>query len=117
MTPAYRYAAVVRRVVDGDTIDVDLDLGFRLTSFLRLRVRDIDCPEHGTDAGDAATAYVRTRLPVGTAVVLDTSKPDKYGRTLAAVTYVWDGADHDLAADLIADGHARSYDGGHKAAW
>lgn len=111
MQPGYTYAATVTAVVDGDTLDVSLDLGFRLTQGTRVRVLHVDCPEHGTPAGDAATARVRELLPSGSAVVLATTKPDKYGRSLAAVQLP-DG--RDLATVLLAEHHAVPYEGGTK---
>lgn len=41
----YKYAATLLRVVDGDTIDLDVDLGFNIHQKMRIRLMDIDTPE------------------------------------------------------------------------
>lgn len=111
--PQYVYTAKVVEVVDGDTLRLDLDLGLRMRSVQPVRLAGVDCPEHGTAAGDAATGYVRSLLQPGDTVTVATRKPDKYGRVLGSVDV--DGTD--LATTLIRLGHGRPYDGGAKAAW
>ena len=88
----YRYKAVIRRVVDGDTIDVDLDLGLGVwVHNQRLRLYGVDTPEiYGRDAspdGHVAKSYVEDQCPVGMEVVVETikDKTGKYGRWLALV--------------------------------
>jgi len=122
----YDYAANVVRVVDGDTVDVNLDLGVDVHVFTRLRLMGINAPEHGTAEGDAATAYtenwVHNHAGPGGYVTVQTIKDrkEKYGRYLAFV-YGWKEGEEefDLAVDrrclnemLITEGHAVSYDGG-----
>lgn len=106
----FRYAAEIDAVVDGDTVDVTVDLGFRVSIRLRVRLAGCNAPERSTDAGraaaDAARAWV---VEHGQAVEIATQKsPEKFGRWLATVVAA-DG--HDLAADLIAAGHAVPWDG------
>ena len=103
--------ATVVNVVDGDTLDVTIDLGFRIHHDVRVRLAGVDAPEvhaRGPE-GEAARDWLRARLPAGTAVELVTVKPaDKFGRFLATVF-------HELAnvnTEMIAAGHARPYDGG-----
>jgi micrococcal nuclease len=112
MIPTWTYDATVEHVVDGDTFDVAIDLGFRLTQRTRVRLHHVDTPERGTPAGTAATARVRDLLPIGCRVVLRTSKPDKYGRSLAVVCLP-DG--RDLATVLVAEKHAVPYEGGTRS--
>lgn len=107
----HTYAATVQAVIDGDTYDVAIDLGFRIAFRTRLRLLHVDAPEHGTPEGDAATARVRELLPLGGPVTVETAKPDKYGRALARVT-LSDGSD--LAGLLVTEGHARPYEGGKR---
>ena len=89
----YTYASQVVRVLDGDTLELDIDVGFHLTMRHTVRLRGIDCPEKGTPAGDQATAYVQDLLgrplsPEGGAgqpgrgqtVVIRTYKSGKFGR-------------------------------------
>jgi micrococcal nuclease len=109
--PLFTYAATVRRVVDADTLDVDLDLGMRVHLHARLRVAGVDAPESWTDEGKAAAAYVRSVMHPGDPLVVTTQKPDKYGRILAAVSF---SGGCDLAEVLLELGHARPYDGGSR---
>lgn len=85
-------AAVVARIVDGDTIHVTMPDG----EHVKVRLLNIDTPEvSGSDdqcLGDQATAAMTQLAPVGTRVALryDIDRIDRYGRTLAAV-YLPDG--------------------------
>lgn len=107
MTPAYRYSAVVRRVIDADTIDLDVDMGFRAWRMReRFRLAGINAPEmRGPQrvAGQAAKVWLEAALPVGSAVVIETAKdPDSFGRWIATV---WcDGVC--LNEALVHAGHA-----------
>lgn len=116
--PTFVYHGTVEKVVDGDTLDLDLDLGMRIHTHTRIRLAHIDTPEHGTEKGDAATAYVRDILPVGAPVVVATEKPDKYGRALATVDFVLPGQAggdmQDLAVHLMNKGYGKPYEGGKK---
>lgn len=88
----YNYKAKVVRVIDGDTVDVDVDLGFGITRRERLRLADIDAPEIRTkdaemkQAAIAATDFVKQWVDAVDGVVVTTVKDnDKYGRYLARV--------------------------------
>jgi micrococcal nuclease len=109
----YRYEATIRRWVDGDTVDVDIDLGFGLVfSNQRIRLYGIDAPEQRTrdlvekEKGLAATAYVNEQAPVGSKVVIKTYKDDKYGRILGEIFV----NDKNLNALLTIEGHAIRYE-------
>ena len=86
----YEYNATIRRVVDGDTVDVTLDLGFDILYNSRIRLHGIDTPESRTrdleekKYGLAAKAFVEAYLPVGSIRKLTTvkDKTGKYGRIL-----------------------------------
>jgi len=115
----YDYKATVLRVIDGDTFDVDLDLGFHqhITPF-GLRIYGVDTPEHGQAGHDEASAYLATLLPPGTVIVGTTIRPDlkaagleKYGRWLA---HVATPTCPDVAQAIIDAGHGTPYFGGHK---
>jgi micrococcal nuclease len=110
--PTYTYNAKVERVVDGDTIDVEIDMGMRIYSRTRLRVAHVDTPELSTERGKLIRDDLRERMPVGTEVVVLTQKPDKYGRALADIEVPGIG---DLATYLIDNGMATPYEGGAKA--
>lgn len=87
----YEYKCTVRRVVDGDTVDVDIDLGFsvRLDN-QRIRLCGLDTPESRTrdeeekKYGKLATAFVCCHLKEGQSYTLQTSKDGvgKFGRIL-----------------------------------
>lgn len=85
----YEYNAVILRVVDGDTVDVNADLGFDVHFNIRLRLSGINAPEISTQEGKDTTAYVRSVLPLGAKVVIKTTKDrkDKYGRYLAEIVF------------------------------
>ena len=85
MKPQFVYKATVVRVVDADTIDFTIDLGFHMTARTRVRVRGINAPEQNTLQGQAVTTVVQGLLPVGSAVTIQTYPQDKYGRWLADV--------------------------------
>lgn len=72
MDAAYRYRATVRKVIDGDTFVLDVDLGFRCAIALNIRVHGYDAPEmHGEEMahGIAARAAAETLLKSGTIVI------------------------------------------------
>ena len=109
--PDYTYNATIDRWVDGDTVYMTVDLGFRMTSNTDFRLYGINTPERTQPGYHEATAFAEGLAPSGTAVVIKTYKdPDKYGRWLAQIfvgtTYV--------NQSLIDSGHAVPYFGGTK---
>jgi len=111
----------VHKVVDGDTIDVDIDLGFSVSFFSRVRLAGIDTPEsRTTDAKEKALGLevkekIKKELAAAKDVVIKTEKPDsseKYGRILGWVFL--DGSDVSLNQKLINEGYAWTYGGGTK---
>jgi micrococcal nuclease len=116
----YRVKKVLK-VVDGDTIDVDIDLGFDISFTSRVRLAGIDTPESRTTNKDEKVLglEVKDRLKhlISTAntVVIRTEKPDsseKYGRILGWLFL--DGAEKSVNEALIADGYAWGYMGDTK---
>jgi micrococcal nuclease len=108
----------VTGVVDGDTIDVDIDLGFNISYSQRVRLAGIDTPEsRTTDKKEKALGLeVKQRLKDvlanASVVVIRTQKPDsteKYGRVLGWLFV--DGAEKSVNEALIADGYAWGYMG------
>ena len=111
----------VNKIVDGDTIDVDIDLGFSVSFFSRVRLAGIDTPEsRTTDAKEKALGLevkekIKKELAAAKDVVIKTEKPDsseKYGRILGWVFL--DGSDVSLNQQLINEGYAWTYGGGTK---
>ena len=124
----YEYRATVIKVVDGDTVDVDIDLGFGIVlSDERVRIAGIDTPESRTrdkeekKFGLAAKARVKQLL--GKTCVLKTQinkngedMKGKFGRILGDFS-VYDGATDTwrmLTEILVSEGHAVPYHGQNK---
>ena len=112
----YVYAARCVQVIDGDTLDLDIDLGFHVTLRQRVRLRGIDTPElRGKDKDRAVAA--RTEVTIWTDGVellirTELDEADKYGRLLAEI---WvDGLATSLSDHLVERGLARRYDGGRR---
>lgn len=111
-SPAFAYPATVRRVIDGDTIEADLDAGlgeqWRTQSVRLLGVNAIEIGQPGGREAAANLTAVIARS--GNAVTLRTAKPDKYGQRVdALVELLADGSD--LSALLVAAGWAAAWDG------
>ena len=108
----------VTKIVDGDTIDVDIDLGFNISYSQRVRLAGIDTPESRTkDAREKALGLevknkVKSAIDSAKTVIIKTELPDsteKYGRILGWV-YL-DGAAKSLNEQLIDEGYAWGYMG------
>jgi micrococcal nuclease len=121
----FEYFCKLERVVDGDTIDVNIDLGFDIHHSARVRMMGIDTPETRTRnkaekaLGLASKARLKEMLK-GQVIKLATSKEGKgkFGRVLAdVITIDADGKEFNCNAELIAEGHARPYFGGTKVPW
>ena len=113
----YRVKQVLR-VVDGDTIDVDIDLGFDISFTSRVRLAGIDTPESRTTdkrekvLGLEVKQRLKEILSKSSSLVIKTEKPDsteKYGRILGWLFI--DGAEKSINEGLIADGYAWGYMG------
>lgn len=99
----YKYSATVIKVIDGDTVDLNIDLGFKLRFQLRGRFTGINAPE-GKQTETAS--WLREQLPVGKTVIVETKKTqEKYGRWL--VTVFLD--DKNLNLELVENGLAIPY--------
>lgn len=79
------YKAYLRKVVDGDTIHVVLDLGFKIFHEEILRLRQIDAPESETESGKKSTAGLKKILQNLPFLIVKTHSKDIYGRYLADV--------------------------------
>ena len=106
----YTYHASIVRVVDGDTIDCDVDLGFHLRARLRFRLLWYDAPEM---TGPEKILGLQARdhlelLATGLEVMLRTAKGDSFGRWLCDV--ILPNGD-DLVTELVADGWGVRWDG------
>jgi micrococcal nuclease len=91
----YHYKAKVERIVDGDTIDVVIDLGFKITTFQRIRMAKINTPETFNVKKDseeylkglASKQYVEQRIAANNnEIELETEKvTEKYGRYIGTI--------------------------------
>lgn len=115
------YVREVKKVVDGDTIDVVIDLGFSILFESRVRLAGIDTPEsRTTDKAEKALGleskkYLETRLKAAKNVVIKTEKLDsseKYGRILGWL-YL-DGDGNSVNHEMIEKGYAWGYLGDTK---
>ena len=104
------------KVVDGDTIDVDIDLGFDISFSSRVRLAGIDTPESRTTdkaekaLGLEAKEYLKSKLKDAKSLVIKTEKMDsseKYGRILGWIFV--DGQDVSVNQQMINDGYAWGY--------
>ena len=114
----YHYRAKVTNVVDGDTIDLHIELGFDVGFDLRVRLYGVDTPEKvgaTKAAGLAATAFTKAAV-LGKDVTIETiaDKTEKFGRFLAKVYYDAAGVETCLNDMLISSGNAVAYFGGKK---
>ena len=107
----------VLRVVDGDTVDILIDLGFGLTKKERVRVAGIDTPESRTKnlyekyLGKEAAAFLEEELMFED-IIIKTEKDGKYGRMLGWLYK--NGEDISIQERMILKGYGWSYDGGTK---
>lgn len=117
----YIYKSIVVRIVDGDTIDLDIDLGFYCwLKKQRVRLKEIDTPEIRTrdleekKYGKLATKFVENFCPVGTTVYLKSTLGDtgKFGRLLGDI-YKLDDHTHSNSLNdaLLKARHAVHYTG------
>ncbi len=110
----YQYKATVERIVDGDTIDVVIDLGFKITTNQRIRLAGINTPEtynvkKGSEEyqrGMAAKLFVETRITANNNnVIVETDKlVGKYGRYIGTI-YLADSPVN-LNDELVEKGYA-----------
>jgi len=121
----YEYKVNILKVVDGDTVDVDIDLGFGCwLRNERVRIVGIDCPESRTSDriekvfGEAAKQRVTSLLSSEATLISQISKmgenmKGKFGRILGDFKTI---NDQIVSTTLMEEGHAVAYNGGDKEA-
>jgi len=114
------YRVSVVRVVDGDTIEVDVRLWPGLSARTSLRLAGVNTPERrGPEcevlAGAAAMRFTEAWLAGARGLTVSDVRPDKYGGRMLGRLRRADGAD--LARALLVAGHARLYYGQKRTAW
>jgi endonuclease YncB( thermonuclease family) len=115
---AWRYDYVtVLEVKDGDTVILEIDMGFRQYTRRDFRLIGIDAPECEGEtkaAGDAATEYLSGLLCRGIRSIV-THGPDKYGRELVSITALSGmGEQLEVSTEMVRAGHAVWYNGGKR---
>jgi micrococcal nuclease len=86
----------INRVIDGDTVDLDIDLGFGVTLSHRVRLKDVNAAETRTlnaeekSKGLAAKEWLKKELAREGEWIIETTKEDKYGRILGTLYLVGD---------------------------
>ena len=90
----YEYKATVKRIIDGDSVVLDIDLGFYMfMNETKIRLYGLDTPEMNSEdpllrlQAVLATRYLYDNMPVGSKVTISTvlDKREKYGRLLATI--------------------------------
>ena len=116
----YSYAVKnILKVVDGDTVDIEIDLGFSLTKKERVRLAGIDTPESRTrnliekEYGLEAKAYLEDLLENSQNLIVKTEKDGKYGRMLGWF-FENEFSIYSINQKMIDEGYAWEYDGGSK---
>lgn len=120
------YVAEVIRVLDADTLRMQVKVWPTAAVMVSVRLRGVDTPEGSyrarcdveREAAERATNFVRELLPTGTRVRLENVRLGKYaGRVVATVKVFYRGRWADLSRLLIHKGFGRPYNGGRRAGW
>jgi micrococcal nuclease len=125
----YEYKCIIVSILDGDTVDVDLDLGFGIwLRNERVRFHGIDTPESRTKDkiekvfGTASKKFTEKMIPVGSTQVLQTVKPgaqskEKFGRILGKFKVLDEKTQTKMFLNdiMIRDGYAVGYEGDNKS--
>ena len=117
MSTPYFYNCTLDRIIDGDTLDCSIDLGFNVVlAKQRIRLKGINAPESRTrdleEKKRGLAAKARLTELCGETFQLTSFGKGKYGRILG-IPYTEDG--QDICQMLIKEGHAVVYDGGKKS--
>lgn len=103
----------INRIIDGDTVDVEIDLGFNVNINQRVRLANIDVPEIRTrdlqekEEGLKAKEWLSSKLTTTEPLKIRTEKEDKYGRILG---WIYIGNDNkSINICMIEEGYAKPY--------
>jgi micrococcal nuclease len=111
----------ITRVIDGDTIDADIDLGFDISLSKRIRLAAVDTPESRTsDANEKkygleSKEWLKHKVENANNILIKTELPDsteKYGRIIGHLFI--NEQETSLNDQMIVEGYAWTYDGGTK---
>lgn len=114
LQPEYIYKAKIVNVVDGDTVDAIIDVGFQITMAQRLRVNRINTPETNSKdelikAKALAAREFTSQALLNKEVIVSTRKSDAFGRYLAEIYYLENGEQKNLSDVLLTQGLAVVY--------
>jgi micrococcal nuclease len=104
----------ITRVIDGDTVDLDIDLGFGITISHRVRLKDINAAETRTKDLEEKAEGIKARLWLEKELsrkgewIIDTTKEDKYGRILGTLYLVGDPVT--VNERMLNEGIAKPYE-------
>jgi micrococcal nuclease len=108
----YKINKIVK-VIDGDTVDLEINLGFYITIQQRVRLKDIDAAEIRTKdleekaEGIIATEWLKQELSLEGEWIIETTKEDKYGRILGVLYRIGDPVT--LNEKMLNEGIAKPY--------
>lgn len=106
----YSYRAKLVRVTDGDTVVLEIDIGFRMRATMPIRLVGINTPEMNTPAGKSTRQWVIDWFSEHPAIVVLTRKdPEKYGRWLGVVLPEGGTDDQSLNHQLLTAGLAEPF--------
>lgn len=105
----YKYKARIIRVIDGDTVEAIVDLGFGISRKDIFRLAGINAPEHD----QSSTLFLAGAL-ADKNVVIESHKAEKYGRWLSTLWIQIDSGWQSVNQMLIDGGFAVPYDGGKR---
>ena len=103
----------IKRIIDGDTIDIDIDLGFNLTISHRVRLKGINAAETRTKDLEEKAEGIKARLWLEKELarqgewIIETHKEDKYGRILGTLYLVGDPVT--VNEKMLTEGIAKPY--------
>jgi len=118
----HHYNCKLDRVVDGDTVKLIIDLGFKIKVAVSLRLVGIDTPEKRSSNGLEQKAAYKSELYLekmikGKDLMVTTKKNDMYGRYVGTL-YVKDGNEViNINNIMLNKGLAKEYKGGHRKPW
>ena len=111
----------IHKVVDGDTIDADIDLGFDISLTKRIRLAGVDTPESRTTdlkekaMGLESKEWLKKKLEGAKDIIIKTELPDSTEKYVRIIGHLFiNGQETSLNNQMIDEGYALAYDGGTK---
>jgi len=106
----YTYKARINRVVDGDTVNLTIDLGFRLSMTANCRLAGINAPELNTDAGKHSKMMLDMITPKKQDITIHSTGLDKYGRPIVIMEH-FDKNEGSFNEWMVKNKYAVNYEG------